>query len=331
VIRKARRKRASARLAKGTLRLPAAEGIRLVALEFLQDAESARKNLARSPDAKALHDLRVALRRLRSWLRSFKPEFDGVTRKRDRRALREITAATNLGRDIDVQLVWLRDAAKGKRRRGADWMKKYLTTRQQLAGNPVDSALLKRFSRVRKDLKERLTTAPSVKDTDSRTLASAIAARLTTHVEALDEALGDVHSVADEKQAHKARIVAKRLRYLLEPAAVQVKQGAEVVRMLKSLQDELGELHDAHVLAHELKAAMESSASENGGDGDAPAPHDTEVPQGALATLHLRLGRDAQVAFDRVHADWLSERYVSFKQELASFAQQLDEAYGAPR
>ena len=362
----ARKKDAAAKFAKQTLRLPAPQGVRLVALGFLEDAGDARKRLAQAHDAKALHDFRVALRRLRSWLRSFKVELDGSVKRKHRRSLRDIASATNLGRDIDVQLHWLHDARKGlsrKRRRGADWMKQYLTTRQRQAGDPVDTELLKKFSKTHKDLTERLSTVEQpVKNADIRTLASAIALRITTHVEALDDALAEVHDVADEKQAHEARIAAKRLRYLLEPAAPQVKGGGDVLEMLKSLQDELGDLHDSHVLGHELTAVMASSAaagagrlakrvvrlasphdgdgdgdgdgdsdgdSDGNGDGDGDSNEDRvpDAPQNALATLGRRVGQDAQKAFDRVHEGWLGGRYARFKRDIATFAERLDEKY----
>ena len=318
---KARRDGAAAKLAKKTLRSPAPQGIRLVALGFLEDAEAASEKLKRAPDAKALHDFRVALRRLRSWLRSFKGEFDGTARKKDRRALRDIATATNVGRDIHVQLTWLRGAAKGlnrKRRRGADWMKQYLTTRQAVEGQPVDAALLKKFSRVRKDLGGRLSSFElPVKDTPALpTLASAIAGRIATHLTALDDALADVHAVTDEEQAHRARIAAKRLRYLLEPAAAQVKHGSDVLRMLKSLQDELGALHDAHVLGHELRNAMESLATTDG------------APRSELATLGRRIGADATQSFDHVRRDWRGNRFARFRKAIATFARRLDESHG---
>lgn len=339
-----RRKGATAKLREQTLRLPVAQGVRVVALGFLDDAEAASKRLAR--DSKALRRFRVALRRLRSWLRSFQPEFEGIAKKKDRRALRDITDATSLSRDIDVHLVWLRRAGKGlsqKRRRGADWMKEYLKW-QQLTVDPADADLLKKFSRIRKDLGERLSADQPVNTSVAGpTLASVIASRLTSHVEDLDEALAEVSSVTDEEQAHQARIAAKRLRYLIEPAVPHVKQGDDLLRMLKSLQDELGALHDAHLLAHELSAAIESSAvagaarlakqaiehamSRDNQDG-AAAGHMSDVPQSALGSLGRRLGDDAQKAFDRVHKDWLSERYARFKRDLAAFAKRLDETYG---
>jgi CHAD domain-containing protein len=320
---KRRRNDASAKLAKRTLRSPAPQGIRLVALGFLEDARAASEKLKRAPDPRALHDFRVAIRRLRSWLRSFRGELDGATRRKDRRALHDIAAATNRGRDVDVQLDWLRGASRGlnlKRRRGADWMNQYLTTRQAVAGDPVNAALLRKFSRVRKDLGRRLASFElPVKTTKPMpTLASAIAARLATHLAALDDALANVHAVTDEEKAHKARIAAKRLRYLLEPAAPHVKHGPDVLRMLKSLQDELGALHDAHVLGHELHAAMESLATTSG------------APRGELATLGRRLGAEAKRSFDHVRRDWRGDRYVRFRKQVASFAHRLDESHGPP-
>ena len=77
------------------LRGPADRGVRLVALSLLADAQKAGDRLtsasrglyhgtAESNDA--LHDFRVAVRRLRSWIRAFKPSLrDAVPSKQRRR------------------------------------------------------------------------------------------------------------------------------------------------------------------------------------------------------------------------------------------------------
>ena len=48
----------------------AARSARLVALSLMEDLAHERERLAAEKDSETLHDFRVALRRLRSWLRS---------------------------------------------------------------------------------------------------------------------------------------------------------------------------------------------------------------------------------------------------------------------
>ena len=75
----------------------------------------------------------------------------------------------------------------------------------------------------------------------------------------------------DERPAHRARIAAKRLRYILEPAEASAAEARKAVRALKSLQDLLGELHDAHVLGRELAAEVERAARRRARDLHAAA------------------------------------------------------------
>jgi len=61
------------------------EGARLVALALTARAEAARRRLAEPDDPEALHDFRVAVRRLRSTLAAYKPELAGGVGKREAR------------------------------------------------------------------------------------------------------------------------------------------------------------------------------------------------------------------------------------------------------
>ncbi|HEY2025526.1 MAG TPA: CHAD domain-containing protein, partial [Gemmatimonadaceae bacterium] len=87
----------------------AANGAALVALRLLEDVGKRRDRLADPNAADALHDFRVALRRLRSWLRAFRPYLDDRVRRPTRRRLGRIADASNAGRDIEVQIAWLYD------------------------------------------------------------------------------------------------------------------------------------------------------------------------------------------------------------------------------
>jgi CHAD domain-containing protein len=343
------RSRSAARVTEKTLKLPLGQGVRVVALRFLADAESASEKLARGADARALHQFRVALRRLRSWLRAFQSDFSGTVKKRDRRVLRDIAAATNAGRDADVQLAWLEKTSKGlsvKRKRGADWLARYIEARKRLTGEQVDADVLRRFAEVRDDLRARLSNYEEAVDapTIAPTLGVAIAARLDAHADALGEALGEIRTVDDEAPAHEGRIAAKRLRYLLEPAAPFVRSGDDMVDVLKSLQNELGSLHDAHVLGHELHGALHAAAAagaerlERRSLGRGRRGHDTprrgssggliaDAPQDALVAIGKRVREDADRAFRRVKKDWLGGRFDRFRKDVAAIAKRLDASH----
>jgi len=276
-----------------TLTLPATRGVRLVAMELLGDAAQAADRLAHAHDDEALHDFRVAVRRLRSWFRAFDQELEGSVRRRDRHALRALVRATNSGRDTEVQLDWLARVMKSKeakRSSGAARLSSYIREQQRLAGDSFDASCIDDFADLRKQLMKRFENTLDDADDDERTLAQSIAAKLPAHVDALTAALHAVHAFDDESAAHEARIAAKRLRYLLDPAAPHVRLAAAMVERLKTLQDDLGALHDAHVLGHVLREAIV----------DAPI---TNVED--LTAVAARLERDTKRMFGRVKRGWL--------------------------
>ena len=85
---------------------PAPEGARLRALELLDAARAARPRLDDPTDVEAVHDFRVALRRLRSVLKAHKPLL-GRNVDRLRRDLGDVAGATGQARDAEVQIGWL--------------------------------------------------------------------------------------------------------------------------------------------------------------------------------------------------------------------------------
>ena len=104
-------------LEEKTLREPVDRGTRLVGLSLIDEAKDAAEKLTKlskelrdgdSEADEALHDFRVGVRRLRSWLRAFKPWLrTDISRKR-RRSLSKIADATREARDATVHLEWLR-------------------------------------------------------------------------------------------------------------------------------------------------------------------------------------------------------------------------------
>lgn len=301
-----------------TLTLPATRGVRLVAMELLGDGAQAADRLAHAHDAEALHDFRVAVRRLRSWFRAFEEELNGSVRRRDRRALRALVTATNSGRDTEVQLEWLARVSKSKdatRKHGAARLSEYIRERQQLAGDSFNESCIDEFDDLRKQLTKRFGKTINRADDDEPTLAQAIAAELPAHVDELIAALHGVHAFDDETPAHEARIAAKRLRYLLEPAAARIKLAGAMVERLKTLQDDLGELHDAHVLGHELREAI----------AEMPI---TEVED--LVAVVARLESDTKRIFRRVERGWLASATAVRKlgRDATSVAKRLDALNG---
>ena len=66
--------------------------------------------------SEALHDLRVSLRRLRTWLRAFRPFVDDTVGRKSRRRLRRLVRSTNSARDLEVWSIWIAEQDQSERR-----------------------------------------------------------------------------------------------------------------------------------------------------------------------------------------------------------------------
>src|ERR1700680_411930 len=120
------------------LREPVDRGVRLVAISLLDDGLKAADKLTslskefRDGDPagnEALHDFRVSIRRLHSWMRAFKPWLSDDLRRKQRRRLSGIADATRTARDTSVQLEWLRkerSALSARQRVGLTWLSERL-------------------------------------------------------------------------------------------------------------------------------------------------------------------------------------------------------------
>ncbi len=246
--------------------LPAEEGARLVALDLLREASDGARRLDAGNDAEALHDFRVGLRRLRTALRAFAPWLEGSVGLGMRRRLKRIARATNEARDAEVQLAWVgeqRGRIGERQRAGYEWLLGRLGARLDSGGEERREALRK-FGRRAQRLERRLGVYQSrVGDAAAETLGAVLAALVAGQAASLREKLAAVTGPGDQERIHLARIEAKRLRYLLEPLrGNRHADSGAAVRVLKRLQDVLGELHDAHVLAGSVAAALVDAAAE---------------------------------------------------------------------
>jgi CHAD domain-containing protein len=132
---------------------PAALVVLQCALAMADDGRDAAITLlhARDDDPDAVHDFRVALRRLRSWLQLWRAELDDVVPRRQRRRIRDLAHAMGPARDLQVHLEWLRSEEAGATGRaladveraehavvGAPAMVRDLRQFQDLAGDAHD-------------------------------------------------------------------------------------------------------------------------------------------------------------------------------------------------
>jgi CHAD domain-containing protein len=229
--------------------------VRKLALTQLDAAAKAVARIARRDDAQALHDFRVALRRLRSLLRAYAPWTDPI-RKSLRKRLRRLARATNAARDTEVQVDWLchspprltADAGPG-----LAWLRARLARRERSAGRVLRRRLREEFAALEPRLRAALRAGAT---TVGVTFAQASVQRMAEYRAELAAHLAGIGSVADRDAIHAARIGGKRLRYLLEPLRGSVPGAVMVVNRLKTFQDRLGDFNDRCVMADEIAQAL---------------------------------------------------------------------------
>ena len=294
------------------LNLSAAIAARRIALQYLAAALKARRRLRDATDDDALHDFRVALRRLRSTLRAYRPWINArVVPRKLRKRLRRLARTTNAARDAEVALAWVRAQRRLTlhARPGVQRFMQELDLRRERAYAEIREEATAEFDRLYPRLRTALRPMESRRPVTR--LRDVVSRLMLQQAEALESDLKRIRATADHETIHAARIDAKRLRYLLEPLADEIDGTARLIARLKRMQDRFGEFTDANVLARELAEA----ARRIGGDW---AAHSTQQvlagarkpmhePQALLGVLLLatRVRRRQQLGFREIHRGYL--------------------------
>lgn len=281
------------------------EGARRVALSFVREAQEACVRLKEgrhsSDDTEALHDLRVALRRLRSAMRAYAQVLNEAVPKKRRKSLRALVQSTNEARDAEVQLSWIEenhDALSEVERLGADAWQEALARTKHHAYRQIIEDKVPRLAtllvQLARDLSEYDVHCVVFASEGEATFGEVASDTLALLLRDLQKALARVRSHEDESEAHEARIVGKRLRYVLEPLREASPEASDALRELKKLQDVLGSLQDLAVRTHALSKAVEDAALARARtevglvvNDEIRAPGHVDTQPGLLALLRL--------------------------------------------
>lgn len=220
-------------------------------------------------DDEALHDFRVALRRLRTLLPLVGDDHAPRLAAQCDRGLRRLTRLTGARRDLDVVL---RDGASRTARQEAIMPVAALLQRERRRAQRQLLTLL-RNSRTRQTLAatERLLAAceaaPAPRPAD-------VLERLHAAGRKLRRRLRRARRETTVARLHAARKAGKRLRYLLEalpalyPNRIRRRATGSAIADLKSVQDALGSICDLSVraaLLAELSARHAAAIERSGG------------------------------------------------------------------
>ena len=241
----------------------AQRGARVVALGLLARVDAAHARLADAADRSALHDFRVAVRRLRSWLLVEEGLPRPMVPKRAHKWLRRLARSTSPGRDDEVLAEWLekqRAELPVRQRAGLNWLLLRVGEHRQLAEGALQEEISRDLARIRALLEEKLARYEVPHDVAHGprgepfgiTMAALLRAGTATFVRRMQL----VRSELDAAPIHRARIAGKRVRYQLEPFVELVSEVPAAIDTLKSLQDVLGDHHDAHVWTERVHALL---------------------------------------------------------------------------
>jgi CHAD domain-containing protein len=302
-----------------------------IALTHLDAAHAAHARLKDGKDTEALHDFRVALRRTRSVLRAYRPWLGHIQRKL-RRQLRALARATNVARDTEVMMDWLRVERRKIRdphRAGFVWLQALLGERYEESCAEITREVLKEFAGMEARLRASLTPIANA-DREAAPPAPSYAVitadLIRQHVAELAEHLEDIDSVDDAEMIHAARIRGKRLRYLIEPLANELPAAEKIVTRMKQFQDRFGVLCDAFVQAREIASAVETAGAGIArgkleralGTGCMGTPTRDVLP--GLIALARRLRTETSRRYAVVERHYLGNRARRFLDPFESFA-----------
>lgn len=318
-------------LTKNLLDRSPEETARHLCLRQIEEAAEALDRLEAGTDAEALHDFRVALRRLRSQIRAYRPYLEGSKPRKLRARIKELAARTNAARDAEVSIEWLEKEGASLGDEGAAGAR-HLTEvlRSHQARTPSAAELRQEFEPLRAAARKALSRLSLRVGEPSESFLAASGRLLGELARGLEAGLRAVHTVEDGEPLHRARILAKRLRYLLEPLRLEVAGVTSLVETLKSLQDCLGELQDTRVLIETIGSTLEQAALVEArrvagaalGAGDGAERLEPRPQAGLIALLGAqRQRRDRR--FEELQSEWLGASGRVFFAEVEALAERL--------
>jgi CHAD domain-containing protein len=263
------------------LALPAPQSTRVIASARAADVEAAYETFVGGKDSgSGLHDLRVAVRRLRSWLRAHREYLDDTVRPKTRKRLKRIAEATNPARDAEVGLAWIAmhtDLAK-RERTGATYVQQRLEREVEDATAAARKEVEDRVPRTIQSLSSQLSAFVVRQRVDAPEppprMTVVMRDVLLVHAESFAGRMGAIDSASDVDGVHRARIAVKRLRYVLEPLA-DAADVPPLLEQLQGLQTILGAIHDTHRVSNQLVREIGAAAARD-----------------ARRTVQAKLGRD---------------------------------------
>jgi CHAD domain-containing protein len=215
-------------------------------------------------DAEAVHKMRVATRRLRSDLRTFRSVMDPSWATRLRQELGWLGGELGAVRDADVLVEGIGAAAADLPQRDRAAAARVLDRLDRRRDDAVEALRLSMSSDRYVTLLDDVVAAanaPAVSTADASSAASSLGVLMEGPWRRLERRAVKLRTSATDSELHRLRILAKRARYGADALGPAFGRRADAFAdAAAALQDVLGEHHDAVVAASWLRETAIASS-----------------------------------------------------------------------
>ncbi|MHB1987200.1 MAG: CHAD domain-containing protein [Acidimicrobiales bacterium] len=223
-------------------------------------------------EPEAVHQARVASRRMRSQLKAFGPAIRRAPARELSQGLAWLAGLLGAVRDLDVLRARL--GARNPEEHCQEVMRRLAMQRQEAFAALIVAMGSKHYRHVLESL-EHAASAPPVRKSCAEQGATEVLVPLARHRwAAVEEAVASLGAAPRDDELHHVRILSKRARYATELVAPFASSGATtLIKRVSKIQKVLGDLNDgARAVAwlEELKVAPWSLPRE--GDEAGPDP-----------------------------------------------------------
>lgn len=226
---------------------------------------------ALSGDVDGVHDMRVAIKRLREAMRLFRELLPRKRRRHVMLMVEELNDALGRVRDPDVMrehAQWLADQVPADRPALDAAIASWTDSRAEAHAELLELwDRLERSQRFRARVEEMLARLANKRSRLNRMPVDRYAyLAVTTAAERVSRRLSEALGETDPTVLHRLRISVKRLKYSCEPFLQLLPLLQEPYKVVSDTQEALGLTHDFDVLAAALQAHMSQSDADDGSE-----------------------------------------------------------------
>jgi CHAD domain-containing protein len=290
--------------------------------QLLSNAQTQAGQLGEE-EGKDLHNFRVSLHRVRSFLKSYEDCIKGA--KKHRQHFSDIMTLTRTDRDNEGYLVWLKarqEKADEVEREGIRYLLEQLSSDNHVKVEKVK----KQFASADKKLGKAFSKkAKKTKATFARVTAQV----LQDDSQDLQKRLAKIKKPEDDTALNDAHIAGENLRYTLE--LLETKTANALVTKLKELQQLAGTLQDLHVLGPKVQtslfAEMKSWSKAFRASYKTLETTHLHLPElqrsYALAAVEKMLEAEKTALFQALQEQWLGTSSKTFFKEVTALIREL--------